>query len=447
MPEANPPSRGRRLVRWALKLVMRLTLLVALVILAWFGPALYHRFVRFPEEVADLASLRADRQPVLENTGWREYRGVLHSHSVLSHDCNVSFEDIQRVLRDTGRDFICLSDHCADGRADFSRPWRGLHGGRLFIPGYEMKEGLMPFGVASDIVLSNRTDGATLARQILAGGGLCFYAHPEEPRVWDRPELTGMEIYNAHADFKDEKYLLVKLLPDIALNYGQYPEQVLRLCFDRPTANLDRWDQLNQSRHLTGIGGNDCHQNTGLRLQYTAADTLRFSDTGKKTLGELKLNWLTRPLARLCFGPLEPGRVLFHIQLDPYDRMARHVSTHVWARDLTEPAVLDALRAGRAFVGFDLLADSTGFICLANGPGGRAVMGETMKFSPGTRFRARTPQACRFTVVKDGQPAYRQEGRVLDWAVPGPGLYRLEAELKIRGAWTPWIYANPLWLR
>jgi len=418
MPDVDHPSKWRTLWRWGLRISGLISLLVVLLLLFWFRGALYHRFVRFPQEVANLATLRADRQPVIGDTGWREYRGVLHSHSLLSHDCEVPFEEILRVLKQTGRDFICLSDHCTQGRADFSRQWRGLHDGKLFIPGFEMKEGIMPFGVASDVVLSNQTDGGTLAKQILAGGGVLFYAHPEEPRAWDRPELTGMEIYNTHADFKDEGNIVVQLVPDLVLNHGRYPEQVLRLIFDRPTANLRRWDDLNRTRHITGIGGNDCHQNTGLRVWCTAAGTLRVEDTSPKTLREVKLNWFTRFLARLCFGRLEPGRKLFQVQLDPYDRMARHVSTHVLAQRLNEAAILEALREGRAFVSFDLLADSTGFLWLAERPGRRAVMGETLTFSPGTRLRARAPQLCRFTVVKDGQVVEQREGRALEWSAP-----------------------------
>jgi hypothetical protein len=81
--------------------------------------------------------------------GWKEYRGILHSHSKLSHDCEVPFPEILRVLKSTRLDFICLSDHCVDGLANFDSQWRGFHDGKLFVPGFEMKDGIMPFGVAA----------------------------------------------------------------------------------------------------------------------------------------------------------------------------------------------------------------------------------------------------------------------------------------------------------
>lgn len=175
------------------------------------------------------------------------------------------FEGILQAMRVAGLDFIGLSDHCTDGRADFSVQWRGLHDGKLFIPGFEMKDGFMPFGVASGVVLSNQTAPAILARQIVTNGGVFFFAHPEEPRDWALPELTGMEIYNIHSDLKRQKGGLRALLPEVIVNLRQYPDHIYRKLFVRPTRFLQRWDELNRTRHITGTAGNDCHQNVGLR--------------------------------------------------------------------------------------------------------------------------------------------------------------------------------------
>ncbi len=354
------------------------------------------------------------------------------------------FAEILRVLQGTEVDFICLSDHCTDGRADFSAQWRGLHEGKLFIPGFEMRDGFMPFGVAGGVVLSNRTESATLARQIVEAGGVLFYAHPEEPRDWERPELTGMEIYNIHVDFKRYPGGVRRLLPQVILNLSRYPDQLYYHAFSRPVAFLERWDALNRTRSIAGIAGNDCHQNVGVRGFYLGDGRIRVEDTSPETLKEFRLNWATRPLARLWFGPLEPGRRLFQVQLDPYERSARFVNTHVLAGDLSEPAILDALRAGRAFVGFNVIADSRTFRWFGSDGARQAVMGEALPFSGGTRLHARSPVPCRFTIVKDGAAVQQQEGRTLDWAPPGPGKYRVEAELEVLGEWVPWVYANPV---
>lgn len=420
--------------------------MAAILLLIWLRAALYHRWARFPREEAEWRALGSQRQLVREDAGWSEYRGILHSHSKFSHDSAVPLEEILRVLKTARLDFICLSDHCIDGRADFSWQWRGVHDGKLFIPGFEMKEGIMPFGVSSDVVLTNQTDSATLAKQISDHDGLLFYAHPEEPRDWDRPELAGMEIYNIHTDFKRVAGFR-SMLPELLLSQRRYPEQVFRTIFRRPTEFLRRWDELNRTRHITGISGSDCHQNVGVRAVYTTSDTIRVEDTSPRTLKEIKLNWLTRPLARLLFGPLQPNRPLFHFQLDPYERMARFVNTHVLARNLSEPAVKEALKAGRVFVGFDMMADSSSFRWFADDGATRTVMGEAAPFSSALRLRALSPLPCRFTILKDGNVVDQEAGRALAWSPPGPGKYRVEAELSVLNEWVPWVYANPIELR
>ncbi len=447
MPDDKPHGKKRIWLRRIFRFAGVALLLLGLALLFWLRGALYNRFVRFPREEAAWQGLRVQHEPVADNAGWNEYRGILHSHSKYSHDSEVPFEEILRVLKAARLDFICLSDHCVEGRADFDLQWRGLHDGKLFIPGFEMKDGFMPFGVAPGVVLSNRTDSVILARQIAENGGLLFYAHSEEPRDWDRPELVGMEIYNIHTDFKRSSTRLRGMVPDLLVNQGRYPEHVFRTVFFRPVDFLCRWDELNRSRHITGIAANDCHQNVGVRGFYTPSDSIRVEDTSPRTLKEFKLNWFTRPLARLFFGPLEPGRKLFHLQLDPYERSARFVNTHVLARELTEPAILDSLRAGRVFIGFDMIADSSSFRWFAADGAARAVMGETVATSKELHLHAKSPLPCRFTILRDGTPVCRQEGRGLDWSPPGPGKYRVEAELKILDEWVPWVYANPIELR
>jgi len=447
MQDNSARKKKRTWLRRALRITGAAIILFVAVVLFWLRGALYDRFFLFPREQAAWQALRAQRQPVPGIAGLNDYRGILHSHSKYSHDCEVPFEEILRVLKTTGIDFICLSDHPIQGRADFNLQWRGMHDGKLFVPGFEMKDGIMPFGVAPEVVLSNQTDSATLAKQISENGGLMFYAHPEEPRAWDCPELVGMEIYNIHTDFKRSNARLRAMVPDLLVNQARYPEQVFRTIFVPPVEFLHRWDELNRTRHITGIAGNDCHQNVGIRGIYTTNDTIRVEDTSPKVLKEFKLTWFTRPLARLCFGPLIPNRRLFHIQLDPYERSARFVNTHVLARSLSEPTILDGLRAGRVFIGFDMIASSSGFQWFADDGTNRTVMGESAAFSPATRLGAKSPLPCRFTIIQNGGAVYRAEGRAVDWTPPGPGKYRVEADLKILDQWVPWVYANPVELR
>ncbi|MFM9080199.1 MAG: hypothetical protein ACKOTE_08725 [Opitutaceae bacterium] len=451
-PSVPRPSLWRRCLRTLGLVVAFAAGLIVAALVVWSAPAIHRRLVVFPREEAAWAELRARRQPVPEDAGWREFRGVMHSHSELSHDSEVPFPDILRAMETAGLDFIVLSDHpLPDGRASFDAQWRGLHGGRLFIPGFEMRDGFMPAGVRPGITLSNRTAPETLARQIAEHGGLLFFAHPENPRAWELPQLAGMEIYNLHADFKRSggsvTGALLRQLPDLVLSHRRFPDHLYRLPFRRPEEFLRRWDELNRTRRITGIAGNDCHQNVGFRGFMTPEGTLRVEDTSPRVIKEFRPGPVTRAALRLAFGPLEPGRRLFHVQFDPYERYARFVNTHVLARELTEPAVMEALREARVFVAFDLIADSSGFRWFAEDSAGRAVMGESRPFTAGAKLRALAPIPGRFTLVKNGAVISRQDGRSAEWTADGPGKYRVEVELSIRGEWTPWIYANPIELR
>lgn len=435
-------SKWRVAFRWGVRILGGVALLLLIAFVFVFRNALYHRYVTFPKQAHAWKEIQAQRQTPALDDGWEDHRGVCHSHSELSHDSNVPFPDILAALKKTGRDFICMSDHCNEGKGDYSLQWRGTKEGVVFVPGYEMSEGFMPWGIPPDVTLPCGGDVDVLAKQIADLGGLLFFAHTEEPRRWDLPQLVGMEIYNIHTDFKGEGF--GPLLPDLLLNLGAYPDQTLRLIFDRQTAILEHWDELNIGRKIVGIAANDCHQNNGFVGRYTERGTLLVDSTSGENIGDYELNVFTRLVLRVLLGPLEPGKQLFRWEVDPYERSVRFVSTHVLVKELTEDTLLDALRNGRVYVSFDELADATGFVWMAESGGAQAVMGETIAFGTGVKLRAAAPCPCRFTVLRHGIRAHQEEGREIAWTTSEPGKYRVEAELNILGEWTPWVYSNPI---
>ena len=434
----------RTILRWVLRFFLVLLLVVNLVLLVVFSGALYNRFARFPRETRAIEAIQANRLPVNIKVDWTEYRGVCHNHSELSHDSEVPFTEILAVCKQLGIDAILMSDHIIDGKADYGLQWRGIHDGVLFVPGFEMPYGFMPWGLPETAVLDCRQDEAVLAREIEELGGILAFAHTEQKRTWDLPQLEVMEIYNLHADFLDEN--IVKMIPDLLVNLHAYRDLTMRLVFDRQTEILWRWDELNKTRYITGIAANDAHQNVGVRGYYTDEGKLLLRETGPKTIGEYDLNFATRLLLRLFFGKLEANKQLFRWELDPYVTSLRYVNTHFFASELTEEAILDALRAGRVFIGFNMLADSKGFLFYAEDGDARKIMGESMPYTADVRLRAASPHACRFSVVHQGKVLHQSTGSQLTWAPPGPGKYRLEAELSILGEWVPWVYTNPLTL-
>jgi hypothetical protein len=434
-------------LKWTLRSVAAILLLLVVTLGVVFRTALYDRFYLFPKQAQAWAQFRAERVVPKLDDGWNEYRGCLHAHSELSHDSAIPFPDIVTALKKDDVDFICMTDHYDDGKADYSRGWNGIHDGILFIRGYELDHGLMPWGIPEDTTFLASDEPHALAKRIHELGAVLFYSHTEQDRIWDLPELEGMEIYNIHTDFLDEsKESIRELAPQVLLCLRAYPEQTLRLIFDAPKGQLARWDDLNKTHHITGIAANDSHQNVGIRGFYTDKDTLVLKGTGEKTriIKEIKLNALTRTLLRWCLGPLDPNRQILRIEMDPYAVSCHYVNTHVLAKACTEKDILDSLRQGRAFVAFTMLADAKGFTYFAESGGKKAVMGESIALEPGMKLRAAAPNRCRFVLLRDGETVTESEGTEFTFDVAQPGKYRIEAHLNILGDWTPWIYTNPI---
>jgi hypothetical protein len=444
-PAKKKRSLFRRVVRWCFFTALTLAVLLGLVVAYASREALYNHFVRFPKEAAAWDSIRATRQPVALDDGWGEYRGNCHSHCYISHDSEVPFETVLEALKIADHDFIFMSDHTVDNIADYAIQWKGLHDGKLFVRGYEMDYGFMPWHLPDDTKLKKDEKPEVLASQIGALGGLLFFAHSEEERHWELPELNGMEIYNLHTDTKDEGgNFYLKMLADIVLSIRKYPDQTLRLLYDPQTEILAKWDELNKTRKIVGIQGTDAHQNNGFRGTYTAEDTLRIEDTSPQLLAEVNLNFVTRGLLKLCFGGFAPGDKIFEFGLDPYERMVRYSATHILANELTEDALSASLKEGRVFVAFDMIADARGFVFFAEDGPQKAVMGESIPFSETVRLRAATPCAGRIKVLRDGAVVSQTEGTELDFKPTEPGNYRVEVELNILGEWVSWIFSNPL---
>lgn len=464
--ETTKPRRGclYRIGRCGCFTTLVLALLFAGAFLGAFAPQLYNRFSLYPRQAAIWKAHAANREPVSLKTEWTEYRGVMHSHSHISHDSEVLFPEIVEALHKAKCQFIFMTDHFVDGKADYSLGWKGIHDGILFVRGFEMQAGFMPWGLPDDTVFSRYDDPAELARRIRELGGVLALGHTEAPRPWTIPEIDAMEIYNIHTDINFNmvvKNSRIETLKDLIINFRAYPEQTFRGLFDTWVLNMlvQKWDEQNMHRKITGIAANDCHQNVGIQAFYTAQDTVILLDTGhndpERKIREFRLNFLTRALLRLIFGPLKPDTRIFRFDPDPYERTARFVNTHLLARELSEPALLDAIREGRGFIAFNMIGDAEGFAFVAEDGVRQVTMGGRIALSPDLRFRAESPLPCRFALVHDGKTIAAEEGRTFEYEVEVPGKYRIEAALPMPGEivysgnrtarnMAPWVVTNPI---
>jgi hypothetical protein len=183
----------------------------------------------------------------------------------------------------------------------------------------------------------------------------------------------------------------------------------------RPDENLKKYDHAAKSRRLTLFAGSDAHSNIGLHL-----------------LGD------------------ETGKHFVGLKFDKYADVFRVVRTHVLLENgkaLTQETLLNALKQGHCFVGFDVLGDTKGFSFSAGGK----IQGDEVKLTDGLTLKVAVPLESRVVLLKNGQTvAEAASARELVFTPKEPGAYRVEVFLDSLGKrfeQLPWIMSNPIYVR
>ena len=397
---------------------------------------------------AAIKAFEAARSSLEPSRPYREYRVNLHVHSAFSHDSRGELPAIVAAAKRAGTEVLMFTEHPA-AHYDFVLDGHsGLHDGVLCIPGAETK-GLLTYPTAS-MAGQESLEPADFVRRVRQQGGLSFLSHLEERLDWELPGLTGCEIYNTHADAKEETQLFASLqnplfLLRIAAMVNQYPQETFSALQDDPRLYLDRWDQLCQIAPHTGVSANDAHENVGVVIRLAGDGKVAVTDPLDDPLLTLDLA-LVRPLLAIADGA-EEGDELFRMQLDGYEFSLRHVGTHVLAREHTRPAIEEALVAGRAFVAFDWIADARGFDCHLATADGRHEMGSVLPWAESQTLRAVAPLAGHWRVIRDGECIHEADGHELSLPVAKPGNHRVELSLDVAGEPHLWVLGNPFYLR
>jgi len=398
-------------------------------------------------------ALKKEVQPVKLKSGYDDVRSLLHVHSAFSHDSRGKIDDIVAAAKEVGVRVIMFNEHPAPHYDFVTDGHRGMKDGVLLIPGAE-SGGFLAFPQKS--IKDQKTEGPqAFADLIKANDGLIFLSHLEERMDWDIAGLTGNEIYNTHADFKDEPRFMMTLrsplgMLGLAPALKQFPQETFAALEDYPADYLKRWDQLCQKRHMTGVSANDAHHNQAYRAVLLDTGKVQLVDALDKKVAVLDPEKLA-PL-KLLVAQKQAGDVIFELDLDPYARSFHHVSTHLLLPEITEEAVRAALVAGRAYVAFDWIADPSGFVLVAERAGDGATperwqMGSDVPSAKGVRLLAEAPLEGNWKVIRNGEIISTSSGRSLDLPVEGPGVYRVELWITLAGEARPWILSNPIYVQ
>jgi hypothetical protein len=351
-----------------------------------------------------------------------EYVINLHMHTPYS-DGNGSHEEIAQAAIKAGIDVVIVTDH----NVRVKGPEGYYQDGEkrvLVLVGEEVhdrtrnpqKNHLLVFGVDGEMAPFAK-EPQHLIDKVNELGGLSFIAHPVDPEAlefneadlswvdWDVRGYTGIELWNAMSEFKGLLENKLKAIyyaynPD-AIGHGPYPSVLLK------------WDEITATgQRVVAVGGSDAHA------------------------------------MRASLGPLK--RVLF-----PYEFHFQAVNTHIHTTEplvgdaaLDRITVLEALRKGHAFVGYDLPASTRGFRFSAQGMAKSVWMGDEIPAKHGVTLQIKLPLRTECNLVKDGETIQTWTDReVTSHITTDPGVYRVEVFLPYRGKLRGWIFSNPIYVR
>jgi hypothetical protein len=411
----------------------------------------------------DVGRIQRSWREVPPRRGLHDYRAILHAHAEDSAHTGGTRPEMLADAKKAGIHAILLSNHFRPPADFMTDSWRGLHDGVLFIPGSEDR-GFLLHPMRS-IVAQMKSPTSSFIATVTADGGLIFLSHIEERPDHATAGLTGMEIYNRHADAKRDaaglRAVALKLTDLTALEELQnclrlYPDQLLAAQVEYPADYLAKWDAETQTRRPTGVAANDCHHNQIWMVKMLDSDTVLIGTNVDRDDQMRKVNATQRPGIRALTKGHRPGDILAQLDFDPYYRSFQNVSTHIFAPELTEPAIRSALRAGHAFVSHDWMCKPTGFFFELVAPGSAdgvlksvvpVIMGDEVEFTRGQQLVAQFPVACHIRLLRAGKVISFKNGESLAYLIDAPGVYRVEAWLDVAGEKRSWIYSNPIYVR
>lgn len=352
-----------------------------------------------------------------------EYAGNPHMHTPYS-DGELYHADIAKAAVAAGLDFVIVTDHNVRVAGVEGYHYDDKSGRRvLLLVGEEVHDPrrspqanhMLVYGAEGGLApYAPHPQG--LIDEVNGRQASSYLAHPVDPAApefgedslawldWDIRGYTGIELWNYMSEFKSHlssraNGWRVAMNPERAIS-GPFPE------------TLALWDKLlREGSRVRVIGGADAHGHT-----YAAG-----------------------PFKRIVFS---------------YEYLFRCVNTHVlttmplngdFERD--KQLVLNALRDGLAFVGYDLPASTRGFQFIAQGHNTSAVMGDWLRLGHGVTLQIVLPRPAQMRLIRDGEVLLDEfEGTHRTFIANQTGAYRVEAYLPFHGKKRGWIFSNPIFI-
>jgi hypothetical protein len=401
----------------------KITLVLLCVLVLAQAPFVYRRY-RLGRLASAVAALNAERVAAQPDDSHEDYAGVFHVHTLIGGHSTGTFRDVVLGAKANRLAFVVMTEHPSGSAKNADATLGSSQDGVVFLNGSELSVAgsgerlfVIP-GFSDPSTAESAPDLQTLINRAKGEGRLAFIAYPEQVRDWRLSGYDGVEVYNLYTNSKEINYGL--LAGDVLWSYRSYPELLFSTFYQRPDANLKKWDALNASGQgrAVALAGNDAHANVGLGLR---------DHTGEEFLG---------------------------VKLDPYERSFRIVRNHVLiekGQTLSAETLLAALRQGHSYISFDLFCDAGGFRFSAENGAEKKLMGDEVTLAGGLHLSARVPVRSRIVFFRDGQVIHEErEALSKELPVERPGVYRVEVYLERLGSPSgerPWIISNPIYVR
>lgn len=339
-----------------------------------------------------------------------EYIGAIHMHSKFS-DGSGDAPKIAEIADEVGLDYIILTDH--NTLRALHEGYEKWYGSTLMLVGCELNDKVNKnhyLALNINHTFSTRLSAKEYVKKVKDAGGIGFIAHPHEERNsmkehppypwtdWDAGDFTGIEIWNHMSEWMEG------LTEQNKYNHFIHPLKTIKA---PPEKTLKKWDELNKSRKVVGIGGVDAHA--------------------------LKVNVL---------GFVE-------VEIFPYKVLFKSIRTHILTPkkirgknlsvEKSKELIYDSLKEGRCFVANSYHGNAKGFKFYAKHNSKIHQMGETIKTKKKVNFKVSLPnKSAEIKLIHNGTVISSIENNEGDFIVSQPGQYRVE----IYANGNAWIFSN-----
>ena len=415
------------------KFLKRILLILLAVLVALQAPFIYRRYKvgKLAEKIAWLNAERATRT----DDRFKEYKGIIHAHTSLGGHSTGSFDELIAAANANDLDFVIMTEHWSDTVDTAALTLNGGYGKTLFIGGNEIDTAdsdrfLMIPGSSGAAGLRN-VPTAAVVEKLHSENRLALVTYPEKLKSWDA-DFDGIEVFSLHTNAKAMNPFTA--IFDGIWSFPAYPELVLASYFRRPDENLRKFDEIAAKRNISLFAGTDAHSNIGFHL-----------------VGD------------------DAGHKFLNFKVDDYATIFRLARQHVFIekdKPLTRESLVDALKSGRSFIGFDVLGDTRGFRFEARREGvsgqifqmGTSVLSGMIEYNPYVEvppgdilLTSGSPKPGRFVIFRDGEIVHQSEiTPEVTLKADKTGVYRVEVYLDQLGPpfdKMPWIISNPIYVR